>query len=265
MARMVVKDQKDNTKEQPERRIEILHSPKWVRVYFGGEYIADSKNAVLVRERGHFLTYYFPPQDVRMDLLEKSGLEHELPGLGQGTYWKVKAGGKEAKNAAWCLSKASSQATEIEGFVAFKWNLMDAWFEEDEQIFVHPRDPFVRIDTIQSSRHVRVVIDGKTVAETHRPILLFETGLPVRYYIPKVDARMDLLQPSKTHTECPYKGVASYYSIKVGDHVSEDIVWYYPSPYQEVSKIQNMLSFYNEKVDLYVDGKKEVKPKTHWS
>jgi uncharacterized protein (DUF427 family) len=265
MAQMVVEDQEEKTKEQPKGRIDILHSPKWVRVYFGGEYIADSRSTVLVRERGHFLTYYFPPQDVRMDLLENSGLKHELPGLGQGTYWKVKAGGREAQNAAWSLAQAGSQAAGIEGYVAFKWNLMDAWFEEDEQVFIHPRDPFVRIDTIQSSRHVRVVIDGQTVAETRRPMLMFETGLPVRFYIPKVDVRMDLLQPSKTHTECPYKGVASYYSIKIGDHISEDIVWYYPSPYLEVSKIQNMLSFYNEKVDIDVDGKKEEKPKTYWS
>jgi uncharacterized protein (DUF427 family) len=218
-----------------------------------------------VRGKGYLLTYYFPPEDVRMDLLEKSGLKHELPELGLGTYWKIKAGGKEAQNAAWSLAQTNSLVPEIEGYVAFKWNQMDAWFEEDEQVFVHPRDPYVHIDTMQSSRHVRVVIDGETVAETHHPTLLFETGLPVRYYLPKVGVRMDLLQPSKTHTECPYKGVASYYSIKVGDHVSEDVVWYYPSPYPEVSKVQNMLSFYNEKVDMYVDGKKEVKPKTYWS
>jgi uncharacterized protein (DUF427 family) len=265
MTQMVIKSQEHEAKGQAAERIELWHSPKWVRVYFGGEFIADSKKTVLVREKGHILTYYFPRQDVRMDLLEKSGLQHEMPGLGRATYWTVKAGGQEAKNAAWSVDKDQPEAAEIEGYVAFKWNQMDAWFEEDEQVFVHPRDPFVRIDTVRSSRHIRVVIDGEAVAETHRPMLLFETGLPVRYYIPKVDVRMDLLQPSTTHTECPYKGVASYYSIKVGDHVSENIVWYYPFPLLEVSKIQNMLSFYNEKVDLYVDGVKEEKPKTHWS
>jgi uncharacterized protein (DUF427 family) len=265
MAQMIIKSQEHKAEEQPAEHIEFWHSPKWVRVYFGGEFIADSKQTILVREKGHFLTYYFPRQDVRMDLLEKSGRQHALPGLGQATYWTVKAGGEEAKNAAWSVTKANPEAAEIEGYVAFKWNQMDAWFEEDEQVFVHPRDPFVRIDTVQSSRHVRVVIDGETVAETQRPMLLFETGLPVRYYVPKVDVRMDLLQPSKTHTECPYKGEASYYSIKVGERVSEDIVWYYPFPRPEVSKIQNMLAFYNEKVDLYVDGVKEQKPKTYWS
>jgi uncharacterized protein (DUF427 family) len=265
MTQMVVKSQEHEAKEQVAERIGFWHSPKRVRVYFGGEFIADSKKTVLVREKGHFLTYYFPRQDVRMDLLEKSQHQRELAGLGQAAYWTVEAGGQEAKNAAWSLEKADTGASEIEGYVAFKWNQMDAWFEEDEQVFVHPRDPFVRIDTVRSSRHVRVAIDGETVAETNRPMLLFETGLPVRYYIPKVDVRMDLLQPSTTHSECPYKGVASYYSIKVGDHVSEDIVWYYPFPLLEVSKIQNMLSFYNEKVDLYVDGVLEEKPKTYWS
>jgi uncharacterized protein (DUF427 family) len=265
MAQAVLEGEKSASSEQLAEHIDIMHSPKWVRVYFGGEYIADSKKTVLVREKGHILTYYFPPQDVRMDLFEESNHERQLPGLGKATYWTVKAGGKDARNAAWKLDEAGSQAAGFEGYIAFKWNQMDAWFEEDEQVFVHPRDPFVRIDTVQSSRHVRVEINGETVAETHRPVLLFETGLPVRYYIPKVDVRMDLLQPSKTHTQCPYKGEASYYSVEAGNHIVEDIVWYYPFPQPEVSKIQNLLAFYNEKVDLYVNGVKEEKPKTYWS
>ena len=143
---------------------------------------------------------------------------------------------------------------------------MDAWFEEDEEVFVHPRDPYTRLDVIQSSRHVRVVVGGETVAETDHPVLLFETGLPVRYYIPKVDVRMDLLEPSKSHTECPYKGIASYYSVRIGDQVVVDIAWYYPFPHLEVGKIQNLISFYDEKVDaVYVDGEKQDRPKTHWS
>jgi uncharacterized protein (DUF427 family) len=265
MTKMVAEHEKHETKVQPAARVELWHSPKWVRVYFGGEYIANSKKTILVREQGHILTYYFPREDVRMDSLEKSEHQRELPGIGQAIYWSVKAGGKEATNAAWSVQKPTPESTEIEGYVAFKWNQMDAWFEEDEQVFTHPRDPFVRLDTIQSSRHVRVVINGETVAETLRPVLLFETGLPVRYYIPKVDVRMDLLQPSKTHSECPYKGVASYYSVKVGDQLAEDVVWYYPFPYPEMSKIQNLLAFYNEKIDLYVDSQKEERPKTHWS
>jgi uncharacterized protein (DUF427 family) len=113
---------------------------------------------------------------------------------------------------------------------------------------------------------VRVELAGETVAETERPVLLFETGLPTRYYIPKVDVRMDLLEPSKTHTECPYKGVASYYSVKAGERVYQDIAWFYPFPYPEVGKIQNLIAFYNEKVDaLYVDGEKQEKPKSPWS
>lgn len=265
MNNMIAGREEKEDKVQPAVRVELLHSPKWVRVYFGGAYVADSKKTILVREKGHILTYYFHHEDVRMDLLEKNSHQRELLGLGQAIYWNVKAGGKTATNAAWSVQKSTSESTEIEGFVAFKWKQMDAWFEEDEQVFTHPRDPFVRLDTIQSSRHVRVVINGETVAETSRPVLLFETGLPVRYYIPKVDVRMDLLQPSKTHSECPYKGVASYYSVNVGDQLAEDVVWYYPFPYPEMSKIQNLLAFYNEKVELYVNGQKEEKPKTRWS
>lgn len=265
MNQMVAGRKGKEDKVQHTTRVELLHSPKWLRVYFGGEYIADSKKTILVREQGHILTYYFPRQDVRMDLLERSEHQRQLTGLGQASYWSVKAGGKKATNAAWSVKKSTPESAEIEGYVAFKWNQMDAWFEENEQVFTHPRDPFVRLDAIQSSRHLQVVINGETVAETYHPVLLFETGLPVRYYIPKVDVRMDLLQPSKTHSECPYKGVASYYSVKVGDQLAADVVWYYTFPYPEVSKIQNLLAFYNEKVDLYVDGQKEEKPKTYWS
>jgi len=131
---------------------------------------------------------------------------------------------------------------------------MDAWFEEDEQVFVHPRDPYTRVDTVHSSRHVRVEIEGVTLGETRRPILLFETGLPTRYYIPKLDVRMDLLEPSESATRCPYKGLACYWSARVGDKLIKDIVWSYPAPIPECPKIENLLSFYNEHVDLYVDG-----------
>ena len=139
---------------------------------------------------------------------------------------------------------------------------MDAWFEEDEEIFVHPRDPYTRVDTVHSSRRVHVEIDGVTLGETHRPVLLFETGLPTRYYIPKQDVRMDLLEPTESVTRCPYKGVARHWSARVRDKLIKDIVWSYPAPYLEWPKIENLLSFYNEYVDLYVDGVLQERPIT---
>jgi uncharacterized protein (DUF427 family) len=250
----------------PDHTVEMLVSPKWVRVYYGGEFIADSRNAILLRQKGRTPVYYFPREDVRMEFLEESGHARELPGLGQASYFSVKVAERVAEHAAWTIADPESQADALKGYISFKWKQMDAWFEEDEEIYVHARDPYTRIDVLQSSRHVRVELGGETVAETDRPVLLFETGLPTRYYIPKVDVRMDLLEPSKTHTECPYKGVASYYSVKAGEKVYQDIAWYYPFPYPEEGKIQNLIAFYNEKVDaLYVDGAKQEKPKSPWS
>ena len=113
-------------------------------------------------------------------------------------------------------------------------NKMDAWYEEDEQVFVHPKDPYHRVDVLESSRNVKVTVDGEVVAVTDRPKVLFETGLPPRYYIPPEDVREDILVASEKTTQCPYKGVASYYSVEAGGERVEDLVWYYPEPLPEV-------------------------------
>jgi uncharacterized protein (DUF427 family) len=266
MTQMAERQTRKRENFAPDQAKKIVPSQKWVRVYFGGKFIADSKNVILVRQGGGRITYYFPAQDIHSEYLQENDHRRELEGLGEAAYFTVIVGDKTADNAAWKISQAQPEASQLEGYFAFKWKMMDAWFEEDEEVFVHPRDPYTRLDVIQSSRHVRVVVGGETVAETDRPVLLFETGLPVRYYIPKVDVRLDLLQPTKTHTECPYKGIASYYSARVGDQVAEDIAWYYPFPLPEVGKIQNLIAFYDEKVDaVYVDGEKQERPKTPWS
>jgi uncharacterized protein (DUF427 family) len=154
---------------------------------------------------------------------------------------------------------------DVSSFVAFVWGKMDAWFEEDDEVFVHPRHPYHRVDVLHSSRHVRIEVEGETIADTHQPRLLFETGLPTRYYIPKVDVHMDRLVRSGTHTGCPYKGSASYWSVQVRDRVIADLVWSYPNPHPEAFKIENLLAFYNEKVDIYVDGVLKPRPVTAWS
>lgn len=194
----------------------VIPSPKWVRVYFGRKLIADSRHVILLRQSDHELIYYFPKEDVHVEYLEKSSFTTQSPFLGLASYWNVRVGDQLAENAAWSYLQPFPGGPNLEGFFAFDWAKMEAWFEEDEEVFVHPRDPFHRIDVIHSSRHIRVVVGGETVAETHRPVLLFETGLPTRYYLPMLDVRMDLLVPSDTHTGCPYKGTASYYSLEVG-------------------------------------------------
>ncbi|HEY6711616.1 MAG TPA: DUF427 domain-containing protein [Rubrobacter sp.] len=145
------------------------------------------------------------------------------------------------------------------------WNNLDHWYEEDEEVFVHPRDPYHRVDVLKSSRQVKILVDGEVVAETDRPRILFETGLPSRYYFPPEDVSEDVLLPSDKNTECPYKGVASYYSVQAGGETREAIVWYYPTPIPAAADIEGRLCFFNEKVDLEVDGEAQQRPLTQWS
>ncbi len=142
---------------------------------------------------------------------------------------------------------------------------MDAWFEEDEEVFTHPRDPYTRVDILASSRHVRVEVDGVTVAESASPRLLFETGLPVRYYLPKTHVRMDLLTPTESVSHCPYKGTARWWSVHAGDSVHEDLAWSYPAPLPESVKIAGLIAFYNERADIYVGGVLQERPSTKFA
>jgi uncharacterized protein (DUF427 family) len=236
-------------------------SPRRVRVKFGGEFVADSRKALLVWEGGGpRLHYYFPQEDVRQEFLVNTGRAG-----GDRTNWHVHVGDQQADNAAWSYSEAREELHGIEDYIAFRWHKMDHWFEEAEEVFVHPRDPYHRVDTMPSTRHVRVEVDGVTVAESQRPYLLFETNLPTRYYFSAEDVNMDLLEPTDSHTACPYKGTASYWSVKVGGTVHKDLVWGYPEPIPETPKIKGLLSFYNEKVDIFIDSVKQERPITAWS
>jgi uncharacterized protein (DUF427 family) len=141
---------------------------------------------------------------------------------------------------------------------------MDQWFEEETPIYVHPKDPFKRVDILQSARDIRVSVDGHTIAHTQTSMHLYETGLPVRYYIPLTSVDASVLRPSETRTKCPYKGEAEYYSVEVGGKVHEDLFWYYVNPTLESSKVQGLLCPYTERVDFEVDGVKLERPKTHF-
>ncbi len=247
------------------RRIRVERSPRRVRAVLNHVAVADSKRVLLLFERGHLPIYYFPPEDVRMDLLEPTQRTTHCPYKGDASYWTVKVGDRTAENAAWGYLEPLPDRTDIKGHVAFYWNRMDAWYEEDDEVFVHARDPYHRVDVLNSSRHVRVEVGGQTLADTHRPRLLFETSLPVRYYIPKADVRMDLLEPTDTVTACPYKGQARYWSANTGDTAVKDVAWSYPAPIPECPKVEQFVAFFNERVDLYVDGELQPRPKTPWS
>jgi uncharacterized protein (DUF427 family) len=225
--------------------VECIPSPKWVRVFFNGQCIADSRRCILLRSSGRPAEYYFPKQDVVMTYLSMA--KHQA-------YWDIRVGEKHAAGAAHEYPNLQD-VPSLDGYLCLDWSGMDAWFEEQEEIFVHPRDPKVRLDILHSNRHIKVVIQGETVAESRNPILLFETGLPVRYYLPKTDVRQELLIPSQLVTRCPYKGEAHYYSVKVGDYLAENVVWYYKYPTMEAAKIATYLAFYEEKIDaIAVDG-----------
>jgi uncharacterized protein (DUF427 family) len=201
--------------------VRVEPSLKRVRVYLGGEVVADTTGALLVWEKPYYPTYYFPSGDVRTDLLVPDDELIHSPDLGDGRGFTVKTAAKEAPGAA--LRYEHSQVAELRDHVRFDWAAMDAWFEEDEEVFIHARSPYTRIDVLPSSRHVRVEAGGVTVAESGSPRLLFETGLPVRYYLPKTHVRMDLLEPSVTVTGCPYKGQAEYWSVRDADRPNADL------------------------------------------
>lgn len=250
----------------PGQWIHVSESPRHVRVFFGGETIADSKRVKLVREPEVLPAYYFPKEDVRTDLFTASEYKTQCPVKGDAAYWSVRAGGKAAENAAWSYPHPTSPGGAIKDHIAFDWPKMDKWMEEDEEIFKHARDPFKRVDALPSRRHVRVVIDGKTVADSRRPTLVFETNHPVRYYLPQEDVRMDMLAPSATDSRCPYKGPASYWSVKMGNETFNDLVWGYMNPIPEIPKIKGLLCFFHERgCDIYVDGELVPRPKTKWA
>ena len=250
---------------EPGHIVEVEPSPRWVRVKFNGETIADSRHAVLLRETNLLPVYYFPKEDVRVDLMEPTDRHSTCPYKGEASYWTIRVGDRVAENTVWSYVDPLPDRQDIREYMAFYWNRVDAWFEEEEEVFVHPRDPHKRVDTMPSSRHVEVKINGVTIADTRSPRLLFETHLPTRYYIPMEDVCMDLLTPTETHTRCPYKGIASYWTARVGDEELKDIVWSYPDPIEECPKIEGLLCFFNEKVDIVVDGEPQERPITKWS
>ncbi|WP_375491349.1 DUF427 domain-containing protein [uncultured Jatrophihabitans sp.] len=214
-------------------------APRRVRGYRAGRVVFDTVRARYVWEWPFYPQYYIPSQDVVAD--------HGL--------------GPEA------VRVFDDPADEqLRGLVRFRWDALDAWFEEDEQIVVHPRNPYTRIDALRSHRQVRVELDGVLLAETGSPVLLFETGLPTRYYLDRTDIAFEHLMASETQTQCPYKGTTSgYWSIRTGTGVHPDLAWTYDHPTREATAIQGMVAFYNEKVDITVDGVQLERPATHFS
>ncbi len=246
---------------------EIEKTAKWIRAEFGGETIADTTAALILRREKRLPVYCFPKKDVRLDLMTKTQKTVTFAPQGTATYWDINVGEKHAKIAAWIFDNPAEGQQDLTDYIIFEWGEMDAWFEEADEVFVHLKDPYHRIDVLKSSRHVSVVVGGQTVADTHSAVFLFETGFPTRYYIPKDDVAMEYLEPSDLKTRCPYKGIASsYWSVRAGDTYLKNSVWSYANPLPEAYKVKDCLCFFGEKVDaIYLNEVLVPKPSTPWS
>lgn len=195
----------------------IEPSPKRIRAFIAGRVVIDTYDAKLVWEHAHYPWYYVPLRDVRQELLPPGAIVRTIP--------------------------------ELAEHARIDWGAMEAWFEEDEQVYVHPHDPYKRIDILRSSRHVEVFLGDVKLAETRSPTMLFETGAPVRTYIPKIDVRMDLLEPTDLRTGCAYKGFARYWRVR---GTTTEIAWAYDTPLAEAVKIAGLVAFYDERVRIVV-------------
>ncbi|CAM5628814.1 hypothetical protein SCANM63S_06236 [Streptomyces canarius] len=233
-------------------------SERWVRGRKGEVTVVDSRHPVLVWEPGVPVPLYaFPRAEVREDLLRPAKNPPTGTHTGSRIFYDLDVDGELLENAAWTFP-----AADLADHIAFAWfgragRGLDHWYEEEEEIFVHPRDPHKRVDALPSSRRLVVEIDGTVVADTHRPVLLFETGLPTRYYIPREDVRLDLFEPTDHHTACPYKGTAESWSWRGESDIPANIVWSYPDPLPAVGPVKGLLAFYNEAVDITVDGERQ--------
>lgn len=242
------------TYEAPEHVLYFEDSPRRVRVELEGRTVADSRRARLLHETGHLPVYYFPCEHVDAACLEPTGHSKHCPFKGDAAHWSVRVGDRVAENAVWGYPDPLEGAPPLAGYLAFHWAAMDRWLEEDEEVEGHPRDPYTRIDVRESSRHVRVSLDGEPIAESRRPKLLFETSLPTRIYLPRPDVRTELLERSRSTTYCPYKGHASYWSLRSDAGPLADVAWSYGDPFPEAAKVRDHLSFLHERLEVELDG-----------
>lgn len=240
-------------------------SPRWVRVRVGDTLIASSRQALLLSwyGPGRLPTYCLPAADVHTEMLRPTSRPHD------GTeFWvdhDVHVDGRVLEGQAKRFRDPPAELADLHDHWTFQWDSGLSWYEEALEVHVHARDPHKRVDVVPSDRHVRIELDGHLLAESRRPHALFETTLPTRWYLPSEDVRGDLLVPSVTVTRCPYKGAASYWHAQIDGRVHEDIAWTYPEPVIECPRIAGLIAFFNEKVDMTIDGERIERPRTPWS
>jgi uncharacterized protein (DUF427 family) len=249
--------------------LRVHHIRKWVRATVGEHTVVDTRRARLVWEPRRVVgSYAVPEGDVAGDLVLAEGaasperpvsfeegpplLDPHTPFSAHttpGTALTIRTAGADLPGAAF-----RPEDPDLAGYVVLDWDAFTQWYEEDEPVMGHPHDPFDRIDCLRSSRRIQVAYEGVTLADTTRATLLFETPLPPRYYVPREDVSMDLLERSDSHTVCAYKGRASYWSARVGDALLEDIAWSYEDPLHDAAPVRDLIAFYTERLDRTVDG-----------
>ena len=237
--------------------------PRRIRAFLGGRPVFDTTAARYVWENTSYPQYYIPLRDVDAGALVDEGTTTETS-RGDAKRYGVRVGDVDRPSAASVLTAAKIDG--LDDTVRFSWSAFDAWFEEDEQVFVHPRNPYTRVDSLRSSRHLRVESKGVVLAETSSPVLCFETGLPTRYYLNRTDVDFTHLVATDTVTSCPYKGTTTgYWSAVVHGRTHPDIAWTYDFPSRDLSPIAGLIAFYNEKVDIFLDGVALERPRTKFS
>jgi uncharacterized protein (DUF427 family) len=231
----------------------LMHPfPRRVRAEFAGETVLDTRDGVLLHETGLLPQLYVPEADLRADLTEKSELHTYCPFKGEASYYSVRVGDKLERDAVWYYPKPIETAPWLKGYVALYWTRMDRWLDEDDEVLGHLPDPFHRVDVRSTSRRVRVLAGDVVLADSTSALLLSETGLPNRYYLPAADISAELVG-SDTRTVCPYKGRTKYWSVRLPDREIADVAWSYEQPLPESARIAGYRSFAHDEITVQVD------------
>jgi len=231
--------------------VTLLPNPKWIRGFVDGVLVVNSRDVMGVWDNRHFPSWYFPADDVIAEL-RPTGRSEDTPGVGECQIHDLVVGATIRQGAA--RTHSNSPVRELRHRVKLDFGSVDRWFEEDMEVFSEPRNPYVRIDALPSSRHVTVSHEGMVVADTRKPTVLYETGVAARFYIPPTDVNLTMLRPAPRATSCPYKGFASYWTVTVGDHELTESAWSYATPFPEARLIAGMLSFYTNRFVVEIDG-----------
>lgn len=234
--------------------------PRRMRAVLGNTTILDTREGKLLHETGKLAAHYYPMDQIRCELLERSPDGGNDEHKGESRQWHLRVGDRFVENAVTEYLAPPPHSAPLAGWATITFAAMDRWFEEDEPIYAHPRDPYHRVDVRASSRHVVVRHNGQVIAESNRPKMLFETGLPIRYYLPFLDVRIDLLERSETISECPYKGDGQHWHLDADPIRVEDAAWSLPHPAPEGFAALEHVCFYPNKVIVEVDGEPLIEP-----